>query len=53
MNNIQTFNSINNNAKNYGGFKRSKNHCLTNLFYLFRGSPLKNLNQLNENKNNI
>lgn len=50
---INNFKSISNDNKNYGGFRRYKNHQLTNIFYQFKGNQENRINQVNSNKNII
>lgn len=53
VNDINEFKSLNNGHKNYGGFKLTKNHEPTNVFYQFKGNKIENLNKTNDNKNLI
>ena len=47
INDIKEFNSINNGKNNRGGFRRTKNHNPSNLFYQFQGRINQNQNNLN------
>lgn len=49
---IQEFNSIGNGNNSRGGFRKSKNHKETNLFYQFKGKPKPYSNQSNNNNIN-
>lgn len=46
INDIKEFNSNNNEKNNRGGFRRTKNHNPSNIFYQFKG-------RLNQNQNNL
>lgn len=48
---INNFKSISNDKKNYGGFRRYKNHQLTNVFYQYKGNQVPNPNQISQNQN--
>jgi hypothetical protein len=51
INDINEFKSLNSGSKNYGGFKFSKNHVPTNIFYQFQGKKIENFNQMKDNQN--
>ena len=53
INDLNNFNSISNENKNYGGFRRYKNHQFTNIFYQYKGNQKLGLNQVNSNQNMI
>ena len=46
---IKEFSSISMAKNNRGGFRKTKNHIPTNIFYQFQGRPIQNMNRIGNN----